>query len=459
MKAKDMLQNANNIICNHHDFFSPAACAVEWHDAVKCLTEKTRWVPSNVPTACICGDEVFYNPEFIESLNQQQVTGLVIHELLHMLLDHPERLRPLFEQDHRLANIAADYEINNMVTTYNADVAFPIVLPPEGFVDVEKYGGLSAEVIFRKLQEEEQQKQQQQKQQPQPQDGDGNGKPQDGNGQPQDGNGKPQDGDGKPQDGNGKPQDGNGKPQDGNGNGNGKPQQKPSSCGEFQPNPDKSKGKQESDQWREILASSIQTAKLRGSGGGAFIEKLEKSMDSELDLESILEKYADQFCLSDDSTMMDRRYMANYDIGAVGMESLRHGTLVFVKDTSGSVDTQQLEVVIGILQRVSERLNPERLIVIDADEKVCHVEELLPYDEIPMTCKGRGGTDFRPAFDWIANEISDARAIVYLTDGYGAFPDEEPDIPTLWLTYGLQATEYPFGDVLNIVEIIESARA
>ena len=43
--------------------------------------------------------------------------------------------------------------------------------------------------------------------------------------------------------------------------------------------------------------------------------------------------------------------------------------------------------------------------------------------------------------------------MIYMTDGYGDFPDECP-IPTLWAVpeSGLDSERFPFGEVLRIPE-------
>ena len=431
---------------NHHDFFGPAAAAMP-----------REFVDDPSITAYTDGLKIVYGRPYVNTLNVQQTVGLIIHELLHPLLDHLIRLVRQFEADPHRANVAADYEVNNLVETYNKEATFPIVLPPEALVDVEKWKALAAEVIYKKILEEE----------PPPpppppppkppegdEDGDGEGE-EDGKGKGEgkgsgSGKGQPQK-DGKGGSGKGQPQ------KDGTGSGTGQKQQKPSSAGEFRPAKDPAKAKEISEKWREILSSSIQTAKLRGKGGGKFIEKLEELMESPLDLESLLEKYTTEFCMSDESIRADKRHLAYHDLFITGIEDEQHGTLVFVKDTSGSITTPILQSVVSIVQSASNKLRPRRVIVMDVDAEVQHVEEFMPNDEIPLVCKGRGGTDFRPAFDFIENNLEEARVIIYLTDGYGVFPEEEPSVPTLWITYGLDEVDYPFGQVVNMNELIDQS--
>ena len=390
-------------------------------------------------TACTNGEQTRYGAQYVDTLNIQQTVGLIVHEVLHPLLGHLTRLANQFATDPHLTNIGADYEINNFVTIYNEDAAFPIVLPPDAYVDVEKYGTLAAEVIIRKLYEDNPLPPPPPPPPPTDPEGDQDGPEGDKEGDKEGG------------------RDGREGNKEGKGSGNGQPQRQPYSSGEFEPAKTPAKAKEISDKWKEILSSTIQTAKLRGKGGGKFIQKLEELLEPPLDLEALLDKYTTEFCLSDESIRADKRYLAYHDICITGMEDEQHGTLVFVKDTSGSINDDILKSVVSIVQGASTKLRPRRLIVIDVDAEVQHVEEFGPNDDIPAEAKGRGGTDFRPAFDFIENNLEEARVIIYFTDGYGDFPEEEPSIPTLWVTYGLEDDGFPFGQVVNMNELIDQA--
>ena len=442
MTAKDKIAKAENIVANHHEFFAPAVAALpkEFIDDDPLLT------------ACTNGEAVKYGTQYVDTLNVQQAVGLIVHEILHPLLDHILRLATQFEMNPHIANVGADYEINNYIEIYNKEATFPIVLPPEAFVDVDKYKTLAAEVIIRKLYEDNPLPPPPPPPPPTNPDGECDN-PTDGKGD-QDGPEGDQDGPEGGKEGGKEGGEGN---KEGKGSGNGQPQRQPYSAGEFQPTKNPAKAKEISEKWKEILSSSIQTAKLRGKGGGKFIQKLEELLEPPLDLDALLDKYTTEFCLSDESIRADKRYLAYHDICITGMEDEQHGTLVFVKDTSGSINDDILKSVVSIVQGASTKLRPRRLIVIDVDAEVQHVEEFGPNDDIPAEAKGRGGTDFRPAFDFIENNLEEARVIIYFTDGYGDFPEEEPSIPTLWVTYGLEDDGFPFGQVVNMNELIDQA--
>ena len=66
--------------------------------------------------------------------------------------------------------------------------------------------------------------------------------------------------------------------------------------------------------------------------------------------------------------------------------------------------------------------------------KVVKVTQTRELDEefASFEARGFGGTDFRPVFDYIdeqvaAREFRNLKGMIYLTDGIGAFPQEEPD--------------------------------
>jgi predicted metal-dependent peptidase len=108
------------------------------------------------------------------------------------------------------------------------------------------------------------------------------------------------------------------------------------------------------------------------------------------------------------------------------------------------------EVCVAVVQDAVNTLNAETLIHMDVDCRVAKVREYAPYQLVDTEIHGRGGTDFCPAFDWIENSSVDPRVVIYMTDGYGSFPKNTPQVPVLWLTWDLSAAHYPFGDVVDL---------
>lgn len=127
-------------------------------------------------------------------------------------------------------------------------------------------------------------------------------------------------------------------------------------------------------------------------------------------------------------------------------------TIVVGIDTSGSIGQKVLDVFFGELKGIIADLQPERVFVVWCDAKVHKVDECTDVEDVGgLKPAGGGGTDFRPVFDWIEEEGHQPDALVYLTDGYGSFPDGPPKYPVLWGNIsGKNSVTYPFGDVVEI---------
>jgi predicted metal-dependent peptidase len=62
--------------------------------------------------------------------------------------------------------------------------------------------------------------------------------------------------------------------------------------------------------------------------------------------------------------------------------------------------------------------------------------------------RGGGGTNFRPAFEWVADQDSAPDLLMYFTDAAGLFPQVEPMYPVLWLVKGKRPV--PFGQRIQL---------
>ena len=122
-------------------------------------------------------------------------------------------------------------------------------------------------------------------------------------------------------------------------------------------------------------------------------------------------------------------------------------TFVTVIDTSGSVEEEKLrrflEKTYQILksgQKSEDRVN-FHLIQCDAlvqkDVKITSEKELEQVME-DLILYGRGGTDFRPAFEYIEElrkngELTNLNGMLYFTDGMGVYPRKKPEYPVAFI--------------------------
>ena len=71
-----------------------------------------RQITECTPTAATDGRNLLFNPRFIDSLREEEIDGVMLHEILHAAMLHPQRRG---DRDKRLWNIAADIVVNGIV--------------------------------------------------------------------------------------------------------------------------------------------------------------------------------------------------------------------------------------------------------------------------------------------------------------------------------------------------------
>lgn len=92
----------------------------------------------SIPTAGTNGLNILYNPEFINKLTTEELTGLMAHEVWHVAYQHLIRIGT---RDKQLWNVAGDYVINYMLREANFSL-------PEGGLYDSKYKDMTTEQVY-----------------------------------------------------------------------------------------------------------------------------------------------------------------------------------------------------------------------------------------------------------------------------------------------------------------------
>jgi len=124
--------------------------------------------------------------------------------------------------------------------------------------------------------------------------------------------------------------------------------------------------------------------------------------------------------------------------------------IVVAIDSSGSIDGELLATFLGELQSITQQYPNYEIDLITADMKVQSHEVYLPGELLNYEIKGRGGTDFRPVFEYIDRFIDHPTLLLYFTDGMGHYPEDEPPYDLLWIMP--ERREVPFGEVVALRE-------
>jgi predicted metal-dependent peptidase len=148
----------------------------------------------------------------------------------------------------------------------------------------------------------------------------------------------------------------------------------------------------------------------------------------------------------------DRRFVGQgLYLDALDGETLHVAVAV---DTSGSIDQGALRVFLSEVRGILRTYPHLRCDLYYADAALHGPYPLTVHGPTPPPIGG-GGTDFRPFFERVGARGGRHRAAVavYLTDGYGNFPDSPPPCPVLWVVTpgGLDLDNFPFGQAVRLL--------
>ena len=110
--------------------------------------------PRQCPTAYTDGYNKRYGRDFMDKLTDTEVAGVVLHENLHVLMKHIPRHRDLMKENSRLANMAMDYAVNDIIVDLHSKDPTLIKLPDCGLYD-SKFKGWSVRKIYDYLKNEQ----------------------------------------------------------------------------------------------------------------------------------------------------------------------------------------------------------------------------------------------------------------------------------------------------------------
>ena len=123
-------------------------------------------------------------------------------------------------------------------------------------------------------------------------------------------------------------------------------------------------------------------------------------------------------------------------------------------DTSGSIRPSEMSLFLAEVMRILDVYPHVICRLYYADAALYGPYELARGDPPPKPLGG-GGTSFRPFFKAIGHFSPGGAAeqpCVYLTDGFGEFPEYPPLQPVLWIVApgGLADSAFPFGQVVRL---------
>jgi len=367
------------------------------------MVGKTR-VDDNVPTAKTNGRDDTFGRKFVKMLKDSELNFVVAHEASHKMFRHLTTWRKLYDEDHRLANIACDHVINIMLRDLDPTER-TIAMPryPDGPMKGELMGmyderfrGMNAKQVFDILKEEDE----------------GGG--------------------------------GDGFDDHDWGDANDMSQE------------EKQQLAKEIDQ--AIRQGQIAHQKVAGKGAGGMDRAIQELLEPKVNWREVLREYVKTMCRAKDTSSwrrVNRRFlsMGTYMPSLIGE---RVGRLVIAIDTSGSIGDKELAEFLSEVKGIAEEVNPSAVDLIYWDSDVAGHEE---YDEttVPNIVsatrpKGGGGTSPSCVSEYLKEKKIEPECVILLTDGYvGDDWGTEWVAPTLWcIVNGPDGIVAPNGKTIHI---------
>jgi predicted metal-dependent peptidase len=350
-----------------------------------------------IPTAATDGRDIYINNGFFAKLTPPEREAVLLHEVLHAALQHVPRRGG---RDARLWNIAADIVINGMLIKEGYQL-------PEGGLRDQLREHLSTEEVYELLLRDGQQQQAQPAWADLLEEAPGD---------------------------------------------SGDPASQQQARGENKADGDQQAAKSSEDQWKQALeeAQLVARSAKHGHVPASMQRELSVLAPGVLDWRSLLWRYMVRSPV--DFQGFDRRFIGErLYLDALEIETIR---IAIAVDTSGSINQDDLTAFLGEVRSVLRAYPHLQCNLYYADTKLYGPHRLTARSAIPAA-QGGGGTDFRPFFERIAKPSSRERAdvAVYLTDGWGRFPDKTPARPTLWVVTpgGADAKRFPFGQITRLI--------
>ena len=186
-------------------------------------------------------------------------------------------------------------------------------------------------------------------------------------------------------------------------------------------------------EWKIAVAQAAHVAKQAGKLPASMDRLLNDLFQAVLPWKAIMKRFMTEKANDDFSWKRgNRRFIAQGLYLPSRVSDDAAGTMVVAIDTSGSIGEKELQEFGNEVNGIHKEVKPKKLIVIYCDASVNKVVEFGPEDDVKLEMVGGGGTDFRPPFDYIQEHGIEPKCFVYLTDGYGAFPEQEAWFPVMW---------------------------
>lgn len=322
-------------------------------------------------TAGATYETLYFNPDFVSTLSDDELVFLVAHEVFHPMFEHNSRR---MGRDPKQWNVAADIVINEHLINERIGK-----MPSGGLYEPALFKAAegSTDAVYDLLP---------------PQQGQGQGQ---GQGQPS-------------------------------------PKAPWDDIIESEGSPAEVTAQEQDMKVRASQAA--QAAKMSGKLSAGMKRLFTEIMTPKVNWQDVLRDFVVKAHADSRSYARPNRRFMHLDILMPSVSGEAMGEIVIAVDCSGSVDEKLLASFAAEISVIHDECLPSKTHIVYFDSKVCHHDEYERDDQVKVTPHGGGGTRFSPIFQYAEAKDINPVCCVVLTDLDCSDFGSEPEYPVLWVS-------------------------
>ncbi len=347
-------------------------------------------VKDDYPTAYTNGRDVIYGRDFVNSLTDPELRGLILHETMHKMYQHLFTWKAIYKENPQLANMACDYVINLEIDDIAKKEEF-VKLPTEGLID-EKYRGLDSGEVFRLLKQDQEE---------------------------------------------GKGQSGNSLDEHGWDEAEALTQEEQAELAKAIDG--------------AIRTGALLAGKQGGDISRSFETLMQAQVDWKEQLRDFVSTVC--VGKGDSTWAKPNRRWLQLDMYMPSQISETVGRIVVGVDTSGSISQEMITKALSEVVSICDNVTPEKVDLLYWDTDVAsheiYTEDTYSGLVSSTKPKGGGGSSSNCVFSYIEKNKLEPQCIVMITDGLVYYPATSA-YPTIWVMTEERYSQPPFGSIIKI---------
>lgn len=379
---------------------------------------------ASCPTAWTDGKVFAYNPSYVKILSSEKIKGLCAHTVMHPACEHHTRRQ---DRDPATWNKACDYVINPILL--DAGITLP-----EGFLYDMAYEGKTADTVYDLLSQGDPQEAEKGQSKEKEESDKTQNEEQSSEESQQETMVKEKPALDDDAEDNVNDPGMSGEVRDGESN-----------------DPVHDDTEPDTD-WEQAMVQAAANARSMGKLPRGIERLVDSMINPKLCWQEILARFIERNTSSDYTWMMPNRRFIHQGLYLPSLSSQQLNEIAVVIDTSGSIQDHELVQFEAELSAIMAA-SPMRLHLIYCDLAVTNYKKIELWD-LPIRSRplGGGGTDFRPAFNFVNERKIAPSCLIYLTDlECRHYPASMPTFPVLWVQTGEGAEHTPpFGEHIRL---------